>query len=140
MPFSDQPAPVAVLGEDVGNEPLAGEVVDAFLAHAAGADPVLDSVPGRYVARQQRGARRRAYGRGAEEILEADAGGRQPVEHRRPDLVIAGATQRPRALVVADDEEDIRSKGIATGQDVLRPGHACRRVRNYLDFGPIRGQ
>ena len=63
-----------------------GEVVDAAVAHAADADPVVHAVARRNVAGQQRGARRRAHRRRAEEIVEADAPRGQAVEHRRADL------------------------------------------------------
>src|SRR6185312_17261534 len=52
--------------------------------------------------------RRRTDGRRAEEVIEAHAVLRKAIEIRRADLGIAGAAERPGALVVAEDEQDVR--------------------------------
>jgi hypothetical protein len=115
VPLADERAAIPRLCGEVVDQRLAGEVVDARLAHAADADPVVDAVARGNVARVERCARRRAHRRDAEEVVEAHALRREPVEHRRADLRIAGAAERPRPLVVADDEQDVRPSRVPAG-------------------------
>jgi DNA-binding NtrC family response regulator len=79
---------------------------------------------------QEGGPAWRADRRGAEEVLEAHPGGGQPVSVGRAYLRVAIAAGRPGALVVAEDEEDVRKLAVRI---LERQGYKVLEASQGLD-------
>ena len=120
MPLAGKPANIPVFSQDLRVGGQASQVLDrAGVIHErlgalrrrqiARTDPVVDAVLGRRHAGQDRCASGRANGRSTEKVGKVDALFRQPVQIRRQHLLIAGGAQRPSALVVGQDKDDIRA-------------------------------
>ena len=97
-------------------------VLLAVVGHVV-ADHVVQAVPLRIPAGQNAPPRRRAGGPRHVEVRATHPLLRQPVEVRRLDLVAAEAAQIAIALVVADDQHDVR-----------RP--VCRSRRRAAEIRP----
>ena len=74
-----------------------------------------DAVPMGVLPREEAGAARRAEGRGDEEVAEQDALARQAVDVWRLGERVAGGAERIPALIVGDDEDDVRPASLADG-------------------------
>ena len=107
MPLAAQAADPAIFREDVGISHLVGEISGCGLADVALADPVVDSVlrgdpPGQKVARlgEQTGVATKKLSKRMP--VWGDA-----VDCWSADFRVAVAASGPRALVVAEDEDDV---------------------------------
>ena len=121
VPLAHQAAGVPGVGQDLGQraELADGAVRVGPRLGAAGPQVTVDAVLRRDEARQQGGPGGRADGVAGERPREADALGRQAVDVRRADIRVAVAAERPGALVVGQDEEEVRAARRAGGGGVL---------------------
>ena len=112
VPLAAEPAHVTGVAEHFAQRrEILERVVRARSHHEHRAQRRVDTVLRRHHARQERGSRRRTDRIAAERPREADALGGEPVDVRRADVRIAVATERPGALVVRENENDIRRAG-----------------------------
>ena len=129
VPLAAKSALVAVLREQLDVCRLSRDVVDfqAVVGQEGGiarAQEVLHAVLRRDAPGEYRRARRRANGRRAEEIIEANTRRRQPIEIGRNHLVIPGAAHSPSPLVIAQDKQNVRTVGVGAWHG----GAPCRLV------------
>ncbi len=108
-PLAEESGRVAGVAEEVSDRPLAraqrldvdpvpaGVAADAHVAHVA--------------AGHEDGARRRADRRARVEVGEAEALGREAVDARRADELLAVGAHVSVAEVVGDDEDDVGARG-----------------------------
>ena len=109
VPLAAQAADPAVCSEDVGVSHLAGEISGCGVADVALSDPVVDPVLRGNPPGQKGRAAGRADWRGDEEIVKAHAGLGDAVDCWSADFRVAVTAGGPRALVVAEDEDDVGS-------------------------------
>ena len=109
VPLAAQAADPAVFSEDVGVSYLACEISGCGLADVALSDPVVDAVLRGDPPGQKGRAAWRADRRGDEEIVKAHAGLGDAVDCRGADFRVAKTAGYPRALVVAEDKDDVGS-------------------------------
>jgi hypothetical protein len=108
VPFAGEAQAVAGIAQGIREQCLPLEVVHCFRPCFDARQVVVDAVARGDVPRHQAGAGRRADGRHAKEVLQTRSAGREGIQIGSLNLGVSGAPQRPSALVVAQDEDDVR--------------------------------
>ena len=80
------------------------------MAREAAVHVVDDAVPGRVLAREDRGTVRGAEGDGVEGVDEERTLQRQPIDVRSLEIVVARDPELVPAEVVDDDDDDVRAR------------------------------
>ena len=111
MPFAAQAGVIAGGGQVLEEGARRAQPI-AFADFGNGFfQPVMDADLRGGLAGQQAGASRRADGRGRIGVCEARADGGQRVEGRRMHFGVAVAAVSPGAVIIGQEEDDIRSVG-----------------------------
>ena len=124
VPLAAQAADVTRVTQDLpeGGE-LAQRIVRLGTHHELRVEERVHAVLRGQEARQERRARRRTHRVAAQRPREPHPFRGEPVDVRRADVGVAVTPERPRALVVGEDEDEVRRpRGSAGGDDQKEGG------------------
>ena len=136
-PFADQPRPVALGLENLGNGNLL--IAERMLAHRLDFLVAADARVSRVETGHERGARRRAHGAARAETSEAHAVGRELIQYRRLNVLLPVAPQVAVAQIISDDKHNVGRRGFFRRRRSRRSA-GCQRQRdeqNYSKHPPI---
>ncbi len=99
---------------------------------------VVDSSHAGAPAAQQRGARRIAYRRRAVRVGEGDAHPGQPVQVRRPGLLVAPEMTHPMIQIIHGQKEHVELRRLGGGQMAAPKRHECEERQEELHGWQVR--